>query len=666
MASVAPPLRSLIAAALALMTLSAVLAPSDASAAGATSQVGVTFSRVTPSVLTPGASADLTVQGEVRNTSKRSWSHAQAYLVIPANPIVSHTQARENVRDGLVASGRRLLNADLVDRLGDLKPGETSRFSLSIPYDRLGVSGAEGVYPLGVHVRARGAQSLGHALTFLPLRPTAGKPVPISVLWPFIRPSGRLTPLISPGGRLRNLLNLARSTPRRGSDVIIDPALVAKARAIGDGKPTDAIPEKARRAADDFADDLIGLAKSRECWATSYDRPDALALESASAELRDLVAGATTGTLKAHRLRCARLEWPSPHGVSRDMLSTLPHDAEAVIVAGSAVPAWQSTSGNVLDVRVADRTPVLLVDDSLDALTGLRPTPLTLRQRILSEATWSSMARANRGRDTTVIVIDPRWNPGKTGHSHLDIALRNKYVDAMGFDEQLERKLPAYTGALPPRAKIRPIKPSQVASATDAAHTQRLLSRVLVEPAANLTHEQEVATTVSQRWRIHRKRGESDAQAVNEQLHGELAAITVEGPAALTLSSSKGRFPITVSNNTSHRVSVGTVISSSNPAVKISIPKGSVIAAGENRTVTASIDMDGQSAVTVSIHLTTADGAILGAPTGFNVRSSRVGAALWVAIGISAALVALALLRRFARPGHRPEHPMLPPDDFND
>ena len=111
---------------------------------------------------------------------------------------------------------------------------------------------------------------------------------------------------------------------------------------------------------------------------------------------------------------------------------------------------------------------------------------------------------------------------------------------------------------------------------------------------------------------------------------------------------------------------VGTVIESSNPQVAVSVPKGSVIAAGESRTVTAAIDMDGQSSATVSVHLTTADGTMLGAPSVFNVRSSRVGAALWVAIGLSVAFVAIALVRRFVRPGHRPEHPTLPPGAFDD
>ena len=109
-----------------------------------------------------------------------------------------------------------------------------------------------------------------------------------------------------------------------------------------------------------------------------------------------------------------------------------------------------------------------------------------------------------------------------------------------------------------------------------------------------------------------------------------------------------------------------TTIRSNNPAVKVTVPKSSVISAGESRTVTASIDMDGQSVVTVSIQLTTIDGTVFGTPTVFNVRSSRVGAALWVAIGLSIAFVAIALVRRFARPGHVPDHQELPLDDFDD
>jgi hypothetical protein len=289
---------------------------------------------------------------------------------------------------------------------------------------------------------------------------------------------------------------------------------------------------------------------------------------------------------------------------------------------------------------------------------------LTLRQRILSEATWSALTGVVG--TTTVLLVDPRWNPGAGGGGHLDVAMQNKYVAGIGLDEQVEKRRDTYGGPVLSPAKADSISLDQIGSALDAAQTQRVLRRVLVEREANVAHDRRIATAVSQRWRPNRTGGEAYARDVSDDLHEELADIGVEGPAALTLSSQTGRFPITVKNKTEHRVRVGTLLESSNPRVTVSAPKGSVISAGESRTVTAAIDLDGQSSATVSIHLTTPDGAMLGAPSVFNVRSSRVGAALWVAIGLSVVFVAIALMRRFIGPGHPPDHPTLPPDDFDD
>ena len=153
---------------------------------------------------------------------------------------------------------------------------------------------------------------------------------------------------------------------------------------------------------------------------------------------------------------------------------------------------------------------------------------------------------------------------------------------------------------------------------------------------------------------------------MSDHLNGELADISVEGPEALTLSSANGQFPITVRNLSPHRVRVGLGIESSAPGVEFEAPRTVDVAAGESRTVTVDMDMGSESATTVTARLSAADGQEFGAATDFNVRSSQVGAALWIAIGVSVAFVAIALIRRFARPGHRPPHHDAAAEDFDD
>lgn len=655
MACVARRIGLLLAATLsALAAVGVMPAGAVQPAAPVAGSLSVELTRLTPSVLTPGA--DLTVQGVVRNNGRSKIAGAAAYVRIPTNPFVNHRGARQSIIAKTIADGHRVVGAS--DTLNTLQPGGSRRFTIRVEYDNLEISAAEGVYPLSVHVGTGDVESIGHTTTFLPLRYERPRPVPTTVVWPFLRPNGGLAESIRPGGQLRHLLDLARSTPRSGSDVVIDPALVSQARAIATGEPTEALPRAAREAAQDFAADLVRLARKHECWATSYDRPDAAAVNTAPDDLRDLVGRATRATLRAYGLQCQRLEWPAAPVVSRAVLVRMA--TSTVIVSGTTVPYWQSIAGPL--VNTADHQ--LVVNDRVDAGLG-RQTPLTLRQRILSEATWSALSRTVGGRDTTVIVIDPNWDPGEGGRSHLKVALNNKYVHRIGLDEQIEAGTVPYDAALGGRG-VSSVSPSRLTAATEAARVQVQLRRVLVERSANLNHDQRVATAISERWRARPEAGERYALDINRNLHEELDDLAVEGPAALTLSSAKGRFPVTIRNGTSHQVDLGTTISSTNPAVKLSIPPGSVIAAGESRTLTASIDMDGQSSTTVTINLMTKDGVPLGTPSVFNVRSSGVGAALWVAIGLSVAFVVVSLLRRFAGSGHPPEHVPAPPEDFDD
>jgi hypothetical protein len=149
------------------------------------------------------------------------------------------------------------------------------------------------------------------------------------------------------------------------------------------------------------------------------------------------------------------------------------------------------------------------------------------------------------------------------------------------------------------------------------------------------------------RWRDLRPQGLAAARAAEDRADRDLARITVEGPDAVTLSSSEGSFPVTVSNDTDHPVRVGVQIGSSNPSLSVPESESVDVGAGERHTLTIAVDMSRQTSATLTARMATADGETFGDPAVFNVRSSRVGVALWVAIGLAAAFVVVALARRF-------------------
>lgn len=646
-----------------------------ANAAEDRDEVSVEITRLTPAVLVrPG---DVTVAGVVRNPERHAWMNAKVYVAAPKEPIVRRAEAAAALATRNAETGPRVVDPSVVVPLGTLRAGQARRFTMTVSSRQLGLSGADGVHPIGVQVLAAqpGTEEetvvAGGAATLLPVRATpTARPAPTTVLWPFLRPGASLAGSIQPGGQLRNLLDLAATTPRRGSDVIIDPSLLSALESLARHPGRSGTAAAQRRHANDFLADLTQLADRYSCAAVGYDRPDDLAITMSpfTTELSAVVNQATAGTLRARDLDCMRIAWPSPQGITRTVLNAMRRqDVEAVVVSPWAVPAWDQTRGNLIVRKSSAGGLPLVVDDRLDRDAAGRPTPLTLRQTILGEAVLASMAAGpNVARTSTVVIVDPRFNPGRVGGDPLAAVYDSPVADPKNFAASVRADRPAYGGTVPDQATARPISSRLLTVAADAAQTARLLDGIVLGDADRTGHAQLVARLLSQRWRGHSRSGLDAADRTIDELSKEVAAISVEGPEALTLSSGTGQFPVTVGNRTPHRIRVTLEIDSSAPGVRFQAPRSVDVSAGENRTVTVDVDLEAQTATTVSVRLSSAQGLPFGAATVFNVRSTRVGAALWIAIGLSVAFVAIALVRRFARPGHRPSHEPLPPDDFDD
>jgi hypothetical protein len=388
----------------------------------------VKITRLSPAVF-DGAD-DITITGVVRNPERYAWTNVQAYLAMAKTPFVARSVARAAIADGDTYTGERIVAPTASDDIGMLRAGQSRPFSLTVRAAQLGLSGAEGVYPLGIHVRATGPgkvrpdSPVGRANTFLPLRTgTAQNPVtrsPTTVLWPFLLPGQRrsdnsyantaeLATSIAAGGQLRNLLDLAETTPRRGSDVVLDPSLLQVLEGMSDEPGDSDAAEDRRDAAEEFLDDLTDLAHDYSCATVGYDRPDVLAVASSSSspELNAIVDAATSDTLDEYDLSCMRIEWPSARGVDRPTLAALRREnIEAVVVSPWVVPGWDANRGNLLVRRTGAGELPLLVNDRLDDDVPGVASPVTLRQAILSESTFAGLTAGDRR------VIFTRRSPG--------------------------------------------------------------------------------------------------------------------------------------------------------------------------------------------------------------------------------------------------------------
>ena len=646
--------------------------------------------------LTPSNLEDrpaITMSGTVTNNNDHAWTDAQAYLVIPATPFTTRTQVDNAIDTGNAYTGERVVDLKSIDEVGDLRPGTTTRFEVRVPYSRLGISGADGVYPVGVQILGtdvdgtRATTAIGRATTFLPLvSDSTPETVSAGVVWPFVMPDRRkrdgdyadpeaLLTLVSSGGRLRNQLDVASAIRARASTVIIDPALlvglddVRRGRHLPDGV---SVSKAQRESATRFLDDLVGLARRDACWVLDFDRPDILGItQSPSAgQLTEVVERATATTLARFQLTGRGVSWPTSSGVTAPLLSAVRGTGEQpVLVTSDALPGWERRDGSLVQYTARSGPLPLLVNDALDTGVPGQTTTVTLRQRMLSEAALASLQSGvdPESRADAVAVIDPGWDPGEFGEAQLDEVFDAPFVDGVSLEDLMNEQLARYDGTVPRTAKAAPIGAEQIDAAADAASTSDLIGRITPDSTdVEAGHARDIAQVLGVRWRDLRTEGLAAARAAEARAERDLNRITIEGPDAVTLSSSEGSFPVTISNDTDHPVRVGVQIGSSNPSLSVPDSDSVDVGAGERHTLTVAVDMRRQSSATLTAGMVTPDGESFGDPAVFNVRSSRVGAALWVAIGVAAAFVVIALARRFRRQPERESKPAQPFEDGTD
>ena len=149
--------------------------PSRAETEEPESPLRVVIDRLNPAVVP--TTGELQVTGTLTNVSESDWTDLKVYLLTSTEPMTTEAEIAEAVTsDPDIEIGDRLIAPGLFQQAPDLAPGQSTRFRLAVPARTLLVSGAPGVYWLGVHVlgtddagRIEGAD--GRARTFLPLVP---------------------------------------------------------------------------------------------------------------------------------------------------------------------------------------------------------------------------------------------------------------------------------------------------------------------------------------------------------------------------------------------------------------------------------------------------------------------------------------------------------------
>jgi len=442
-----------------------------AAAPSSSAPLQVSIQSLSPSVIP--RRGRITITGQITNRSDLTWTHVQAYMFTSPAPMrTSEELAAASKTDPTTEVGSRIYQTGLYDDVGDLAPGQTSNYVLSVPRRALQITGEPGVYWVGVHVlggnvNGRDGIADGRARTFMPLMSPRGPSTTLSLVVPFEghvtrQPDGRLAQpdawkaTLGSDGRLGRLLSLC-ATDNDPLTWVVDPAVLDAAASVATGNPpldlasatggstqfpspspsgptptpgpkVPHVPGLAaghapagadEKAASNWLRGFQAQATERSVLAVPYGNLDvASAARQGDTSMLRTATGLSRATLGRLAINATPAEDPLGGFLPPMALQSF-GGATTVLLSDRAVPG---APGPVLPGPAvggtgpaADHGPpsVVLIDSSASA-GGPGPTPryaaLAVRQRVLSEAAVHALS-PDRGQPL-VVSTPALWDPG--------------------------------------------------------------------------------------------------------------------------------------------------------------------------------------------------------------------------------------------------------------
>jgi Family of unknown function (DUF6049) len=650
----------------------------------------VSIDEIDPIVLEPDR--PITLSGVVVNVGTRNWADAQVYLEIGQYPAVSpqDLQVFAETDDVFMT---RVIEFGQFDEIGNVPAGTRKSYSVTVPFESLGVLGTPGVYSIGVSVLAgRGEnrnQPKAIARTLIPLLPERQvKPAPIVTMLPLTAPVTRdsrgvfvtdhLARDIGFNGRLRNVLDFAMAAPPNTLQIALDPALRSAVAAMSEGyevQRTLAGQPNAGAGAESaqlWLNDLDTVTLQQHVVLLPWGTPAATNLTSEG--LPGVVEAATTAAVDYDQLpRPTDVVGWEPGGsnqrglvVSRSAGSTLQLVTESSLPGLPDDDAADTAPASVELRTLAGPLTALVVHEEIAGEPIRRSTSaLAVRQYLMAEAT----VQALQERTSPVVLGLPfTWNPGPlAATTDLVAGLSIATLSAQPISAAAPVVATPYDG----RVVRPPTSPNLSDDQLDAIRQLRRSSRTYLAILADTdgveaTLGRQFAISGSSAWETAPVRGKVLTRREVRLLNESLRQVTVAVPTFVALSSGSGPFPVTVSNGLDVPVTVRLSVRPRNPALQIDPIDELRLEPGQQRDVQVRAHADGSGLTPVRVQLTTPDDRPFGPRSEIDVRATQIGLAIWIVMGVGLVVLVgaaiIRIIRRLRSPGaftprEEPRHP---------
>ncbi len=398
----------------------------------------------------------------------------------------------------------------------------------------------------------------------------------------------------------------------------------------------------AQAAARSWLDDLRPALEAGPVLTLPYADLDVAAAASVDPEVYQRARARTGAVLRAWEIASTPAVVP-PSGYLDEPAVDLTAAEETVVVSDEMVTGTTATVASIAGRRV-------VVSSAAAARGGPGPddrgSAVGVRQRVLAEAAVRRLGT----RDPLVVVLPSTWAPTSAGgfFAGLDVP----WLDAGTLDE-------ATTGPAEPVAaeQLRypaeqteaELGPADFAAAGALTATGRTLQNVLTlndEVASVVAGE--ALTGVSVHSRTHPMAARERAVVAQDWIDDELDSIEVAAPPQVTLSSTSGRFSVTLTNGLDQPVTVALAAYSDEP-IDIEVPQTVELGPRSRRSVLLVARTEQQGIHNITLAVTDLRGTGLGVSAQLPVRAAQVSSVIWVIIGSGIALLAGAGGLRLAR-----------------
>lgn len=666
-----------------------------ATAAEAT-PLSVSISQLSPSTIP--RRGRITVTGEVSNNSAETWTNLNVYLLTSPEPFTGRDAlAAAAATDPASEFGGRITDPGLFVDVGDLAPGSSTSYRLSVPRSALQISGEPGVYWLGVHVLGasrdgRDVVADGRVRTFVPLMESRNPRTALSLVMALKQrvrrgADGRLLDLdawqdaLASEGRLNRLLELSGTSQSTPVTWVVDPAVLDAVRTVatdndefvslattgdggeeagdsgegadtGDGAEVDL--SGPAQAADDWLKTLVRQSAQHTVFAVPYGEADVAAMTRREAEdLYRTAVELSAQTMEALDIDARPILAPTPGFLPPAALRQA--GGVRVLLSDAAAPG---AAEPVIRTRTGQQ--IVLTETAAGSVgpgAAPRSSALAMRQRILSEAALHALSD---DRDQPLVVVTPpRWDPGPGWRSAEFFAgLRVPWLSTVDLptattpEDTLRPEETIYDERLryPARLRRAEIPLPNLLATQDLVGKGRLLAAML---SRNDRVDRTLAKTAmlgSSIWaRATPRAAAQRVRLITAEVRNQLDRVEVEGPSFVTMSSQQGTFTVTLINGLDEPVLVGVEANTAGDDLRISAPRPVELAGGQRASIRlrAAADEIGVHAVTLTP--VTVDGEPLGDGTRFNVRSSEVGFVIWIILGVGAAVLFVASAAQITR-----------------